>query len=84
MDRPFGTRLGRRREQSRDSGADPDRVRPFGPYGAGLITAHPAGLLVVAAIAFIALWQLPEARWFILGSVPLGILVGLALWLRHR
>ena len=84
MERLFRTRLGWTRRLLRNSDPDPIQVRPYGPCGAGLYTAHPVGLLVVAALAFIVLWGLPEARWFFLGAVVLGILVGLALWLRHR
>src|SRR2546427_56677 len=83
MDRRSRDSLGSARNQARDSDPHPIQVRPFGPYGAGLFTAHPIGLLVVAAVWFMA-WRLPEARWFTVCSVPLGVLVGLVLWLRKR
>lgn len=83
MNTPFRPQLGWTRRLLRNSDPDPSQIRPFGPYGAGLITAHPVGLLVVAAVVFIAL-ELPEARWFALAAVALGIVFGLMLWLRNR
>ena len=59
-------------------------VVPFGRYGAGVWTAHPIGLVIVASIILIGFVGIPEARWFLAGSVPLGCLCGLFLWLRHR
>ena len=69
----------------RESESDPipQRVVPFGLNVVGVLTGHPVGLLVVAAVCFTA-WRLPEARWFTLFSVSLGILVGLVLWFRNR
>ena len=69
----------------RESPSDPipARVLPFGHNCVGLLTGHPVGLLVVAAVCFTA-WRVPEARWFTLLSVPVGILVGLVLWFRNR
>jgi hypothetical protein len=67
----------------RDSDPDPIQAAPFGLSGVGLLTAHPVGLLVVVAVLLIS-WTLPEARWFIACSLPLGLLVGLVLWLRGR
>jgi len=61
----------------------PARVLPFGHNCVGLLTGHPVGLLVVAAVCFSA-WRVPEARWFTLFSVSVGILVGLVLWFRNR
>ncbi len=62
---------------------NPVDVKPFGTYGAGLFTAHPVGLIVAAAIVFTA-WRIPAARTFSMLSLPLGILLGVALWMRHR
>ncbi len=84
MEKPFNTRLGWTRRLARNSDPDPTQVRPYGPYGGGLITAHPIGLLVVAAMGSIILWRLPEARWFFGGALALGALVGLVLRLRNR
>ena len=61
----------------------PARVLPFGLKGVGLLTGHPVGLLVVAAVCFSA-WRVSEARAFTLYSVPVGVLVGLLLWFRNR
>ncbi len=69
--------------QESNSDPIPARVLPFGHNGVGLLTGHPVGLLVVAAVCFSA-WRVPEARWFTLFSVSLGILVGLVLWFRNR
>ena len=69
--------------RERDSDPIPARVVPFGHGCVGLLTGHPVGLLVVAAVCFTA-WRVPEARWFTLFSVPVGVLVGLVLWLRNR
>ncbi len=84
MDKPFKIRLGWTRRLARNSDTDPTQVRPYGPYGVGLITAHPVGLLVVAAVVFVTLWHLPEARWFFGGALALGMLVGFLLRLRNR
>ncbi len=84
MEKPFKTRLGWTRRLARNSDPDPTQVRPYGPYGGGLITSHPIGLLVVAAVAAVVLWRLPQARWFFGGALALGILVGFVLRLRHR
>jgi len=62
---------------------DPVDVKPFGTYGAGIFTSHPVGLVVAGAIVFTA-WRIPAAQTFSLLSLPVGILVGVALWMRHR
>lgn len=84
MDKPLKIRMGWTRSLAGSSDLDPTQVRPYGPYGGGLITAHPVGLLVVTAVVAVTLWQLPEARWFLGGALGLGILVGFALRLRNR
>lgn len=63
---------------------DPNEVVPFGRYGAGLLTAHPVGLVVVFGLFLMGLAGLPEARWFFAGALLLGGIFGLFLWLRHR
>lgn len=83
MGEPFNTIGEPRPRAASDSGLGPFRVVPFGVYGAGVLTEHPAGLLVVAAVCFIA-WTQPEARWFSFFSLSLGVLVGLAMRLRNR
>jgi hypothetical protein len=59
-------------------------VRPQGTYGFGILTAHPVGLLVVAAVILIVVTGIPEARLFFAGSVALGALFGFSLWLYRR
>lgn len=82
MDKPFNTRMGWTTQIIRNG--DTKQIQPYGPYLGGLITAHPVGYLVVGAMAFIALTRMPEARWFALGAIGLGVPLGIALWLRHR
>jgi len=68
----------------RDPQPDPTTVVPFGRSGAGLITAHPVGLVLVFGLLFMVLAELPEARLFFLAALPVGVVWGLLLWLRHR
>jgi hypothetical protein len=85
MDKP--TRAGPERPWKpsvRNSLPHPTEVRPYGRFGVGLLTGHPVGLLIVAAMIILILWKVPEARWFLAGSALLGIIIGLALWLYHR
>ncbi|MGB0037220.1 MAG: hypothetical protein WBP79_17270 [Candidatus Acidiferrales bacterium] len=63
---------------------DPNAVRPHGIGGVGLLTEHPVGLLVILAVVLQAVLRLPEAVVFLAGSVTLGAIFGLCLWLRHR
>jgi len=63
---------------------DETTVRPQGSYGFGILTAHPVGLLVVAAVILIVVTGIPEARLFFVGSVAVGAVFGLFLWLYHR
>ena len=63
---------------------DIDSVKPFGRYGVGVITEHPAGLLVVAAVILVTLETVPESRWFIAAALATGGAFGFFLWLRHR
>jgi len=73
-----------RKAAPRGSALDPAEVVPFGRYGAGLLTAHPVGLVVVLGLLLMGLAWLPEARWFFAGVLLLGGIWGLFLWLRHR
>jgi hypothetical protein len=63
---------------------DQTTVRPQGSYGFGILTAHPVGLLVVAAVILIAVTGIPAARLFFVGSVALDAVIGFILWLYHR
>lgn len=62
---------------------DETTVRPYGRFGVGILTEHPIGLLVVAAVILIAL-RLPPAGVFFVASAVVGIPFGLFLWLYHR
>jgi hypothetical protein len=55
----------------------PGNLVPFGPYGAGQMTGHPIGLVIVIFMLFMSL---P----FLVISLPLGAICGLLLGLRHR
>src|SRR5436853_4441594 len=62
---------------------NPTEVTPFGRYGAGLLTGHPVGLVIVIGLFAVGLVGIPEARWFFAGSLVLGVVLGLLLWLRR-
>jgi hypothetical protein len=62
----------------------PTEIVPFGRYGGGRFTGHPIGLVIVFGILLLALIGIPEARLFFAGSLVLGSVFGLFLWLRHR
>ena len=49
---------------------DIDSVKPFGRYGVGVITEHPAGLLVIAAVILLTVETIPGAR----SSLPRSLL----------
>ncbi len=86
MDKPFNTRLGfTRQHQLHNSGpdADPNRVRPYGPFGM-LVTGSAVGVLIVAGVLLPIFLRVPPARLFFLAALCLGAIVGLILWLRHR
>lgn len=68
-------------------GADelhPKDVVPFGKYGAGRLTSHPIGVVVVLGIVLIALIGVPESRFFLAAAIPLGALFGFILWRIHQ
>jgi hypothetical protein len=62
----------------------PTEVVPFGKYGAGVWTGHPAGLIVVIGIIVVGLIGIPEWRYFFGATVLLGSLVGYLLLRRHQ
>jgi len=72
--------------QARPHNAEPHPIEvvPFGRYGGGRLTGHPIGLVIVFGIVLIGLIGIPEARLFFAGSLVLGSVFGLLLWLRHR
>jgi hypothetical protein len=63
---------------------DLDSVKPFGRYGVGLITEHPAGLLVIVAVILLTVETIPGALWFLAGTLIAGASFGFVLWIRHR
>jgi hypothetical protein len=67
-----------------NSEPDPSVVVPFGVKGGGLLTGHPIGLVIVLGLLLMGLVGLPEARVFLVGSIGLGGIFGMVLWLRHR
>jgi hypothetical protein len=58
-------------------------VVPYGKFGAGLWTGHPAGLIAVIGILIVGLVGIPEWRYFFSATVIVGSLVAYALWRRH-
>ena len=62
----------------------PWEVTPFGKYGAGVWTGHPAGLIVVIGILIVGLIGIPEWRYFFGASLVLGSVVGYLLLRRHN
>jgi hypothetical protein len=65
-------------------GLDPTKVVPFGRYGGGEWTGHPIGPFIVLGFLLMGLIGIPQARLFFAGSLVLGGLCGLLLWLYHR
>ncbi len=61
----------------------PLEIVPFGRYGAGVWTGHPAGLIVVIGILIVGLIGIPEWRYFFAATVLAGSLVGYVLLRRH-
>lgn len=59
-------------------------VIPYGRYGAGMLTGHPIGLVIVIGLLLMGFVGIPEARWFLAASLALGGLFGFCLWLKHR
>lgn len=62
---------------------DPNKVRPYGAAGV-FMTSHPAGAVIAAGIVFMAIFSLPHAFLFFLGTLVVGVPAGLILWLRRR
>ena len=51
---------------------DIDSVKPLGRYGVGVITEHPAGLLVIAAVIFLTLETIPGSLLFLVATLFAG------------
>ena len=62
---------------------DIDSVKPFGRYGVGVITEHPAGLMVIAAVILLTVETIPGALWFISATLIAGASLGFVLWLQR-
>jgi hypothetical protein len=60
------------------------RDRPEVQMGTIWITASWVGAVLSLGLGFMVYETLPETRLFILGALGLGVLIGLALWWRHR
>jgi len=75
---------GTRRFQARDSLPEPIEVRPHGPFGVGLLTGHPIGIIIVVGIIIMGLVALRPIRLFFMATLPVGAMIGLILWLLHR
>lgn len=63
---------------------DPIKVIPFGRFGAGYLTGHPIGLVIVASLFFMGFVGLPEYRFFLALAVPAGAICGFLMWYHHR
>ena len=63
---------------------DINSVKPFGHYGVGVITEHPAGLLVIAAVILLTVETIPGSLWFLAATLIAGASFGFVLWLQHR
>jgi len=66
-----------REAEKHNKGPDPAHLVPFGPYGAGQMTGHPIGLVIVF---FMLLMQWP----LLFVSLPLGGICALVMWLRRH
>ena len=67
-------------ERSKDQSAEDENARP----GAVNITEHPIGVLVILAIVWIAVTNLPATIAFFAISLTLGSVIGFFLWRKHR
>ena len=56
----------------------------IGRYGGLTVPGTRAGAVVSGGLVVLAWIAIPIARPFILGTVGLGLIVGLLLWLKHR
>jgi hypothetical protein len=58
-------------------------VVPYGKFGGGVWTGHPAGLIVVLGILIVGLVGIPAWRYFFGATVVVGGLVAYMLRRRH-
>ena len=56
----------------------------IGRYGGLTVPGTRAGAIVSGGLVVVAWIAIPLARPFILGTVGLGLVLGLLLWLKHR
>ena len=56
----------------------------IGTYGRLTVPGTRAGAIVLIGLVVLAWIAIPIARPFIMGTVGLGIVVGLLLWWKHR
>ena len=59
-------------------------VVPYGKFGVGLWTGHPAGLIVVIGIVIVGLVGIPEWRYFFAATVLVGSGIAYLLHRRHE
>jgi hypothetical protein len=60
------------------------RDRPEVQMGTIWITASWVAAVLSLGVGFMVYKALPEARMFILSALGLGVVIGLALWWKHR
>ena len=60
------------------------RASYIGRYGGLTVPGTRAGAIVSGGLVVLAWIAIPLARPFILGTVGLGLVLGLLLWWKHR
>jgi hypothetical protein len=72
--------------QEKPSSDKPNVGRPsyIGRYGGLSVPGTRAGAIVSIGLVVLAWLAIPIARPFILGTIGLGVLLGLFLWWRHN
>ena len=64
--------------------SDGHRDRPEVQLGTLWITASWIGAALALGLGVMVYESLPETRLFLLGSLGLGVVIGVALWWKHR
>lgn len=59
----------------------PAEIVPYGRFGAGELTGHPIGLVIVIGLLLFEVIAIP---WFFAAQVVLGGLVAFFLWRYHQ